>query len=99
MHIMSSGENSRAKFFCAFLENSPCSLSVFKGKWAGTAYLLVILHTVPPHTSRMVPDPTWKLVALGAVSMPHYITPFTVGDIGLGAGFGNTQFNGDFMVM
>ena len=37
-------------------------------------------------------------VALGTVSTSHYVIRFGVGDVGLGVGFGNAQFNGDLGV-
>ena len=40
-----------------------------------------------------------SMVALGTIGMSHYIIPFSAEDIGLGVGFGNTQFSGDFMMM
>ena len=35
---------------------------------------------------------------LGTVPRSHYVIPFSVGDIGLGAGFCNTQFKGDVIL-
>ena len=38
------------------------------------------------------------LVALGTVPLSHYVLSFSVGDIGLGVGFGNTQLHDDSLV-